>query len=97
MSQAISIANKPQKSPDVIWRVDGEDNQIILASKEGLALPLMLNPTAAKIFLLCDGSNTLEDIAASLCAEFSLKDFDMVLGDVKKQVSYFADKGIVEI
>lgn len=96
MSQAISIANKPQKSPDVIWRVDGENNQIILASREDLALPLMLNQTAAKIFLLCNGKNTLEDIASSLCAEFALKDFDMVLKDVKEQTEYFIEKGIVK-
>ncbi len=96
MSQVISIANKPKKREDIIWRTDGENNQIILVSKEDLALPLMLNLTAAKIFLLCDGKNTIEHIADSLCAEFMVKDFDMVLGDVRTQVEYFVDKGIVE-
>lgn len=97
MSQTISIANKPKIADNVIWRRDGEDNQIILLSKEGLALPLILNPTAARIFLLCNGKNTLEEIAKSLCAEFGSDDFTMILEDVTKQVEYFRDKEAVEI
>lgn len=96
MSQTISITNKPKILDDVLWRRDGEDNQIIVLSKEGLALPLILNPTAARIFSLCNQKNTLEDIAGILCAEFGKEDFKMVLADVKKQVKYFMDKGIVE-
>lgn len=93
----MSIFNKPRISDGVIWRRDGEDNQIILLSKEGLALPLILNPTAARIFLLCNRENTLEDIAKVLCAEFGLEDFKMVLEDVTEQVKYFIDKGIIEV
>ena len=97
MSQMMSIVNKPRMSDDVIWRRDGEDNQIIVLSREELALPLILNPTAARIFLLCNSKNTLEDIAKSLCGEFGLDDFKMVLEDVIKQVEYFHDKKIIQI
>lgn len=97
MSQTISIANKPKTSDEVIWRKDGEDNQIILLSREGLALPLMLNPTAARIFLLCNGENTFEEIAKSLCAEFGLDDFAMIFKDVTKQVEFFLEKEVVRI
>lgn len=95
MSQAISIANKPKISDNVIWRRDGEDNQIIVLSREGLALPLILNPAAAKIFLFCNGEHTLEEIAGSLCAECGLDDFAMVLEDVTRQIEYFRDKEVI--
>lgn len=105
MSQMISIASKrrkdgavrdrPEISDAVIWRRDGENNQIILLSKEDLALPLILNLTAARIFSLCNGKNTPEDIAGRLCAESGISDFEMVLKDVKKQVKYFYERGIV--
>ncbi|HLD82720.1 MAG TPA: PqqD family protein [Candidatus Omnitrophota bacterium] len=96
MSQMISIASKPKILDNVAWRRDGEKEQIIVLSKEGLALPLILNPTAAKIFSLCNGKNSLEDMATELCAEFGMDDFKMLLGDVKEQVEYFINKGIVE-
>ena len=86
MSQMISIASKPKILDNVAWRRDGEKEQIIVLSKEGLALPLILNPTAAKIFSLCNGKNSLEDMATELCAEFGLEDFKMVLKDVKYSV-----------
>lgn len=97
MSQTISIANKPAVSGAVSWRRDGENNQIVVLAKEGLPLPLILNSTAARIFSFCNGKNTLEDIARQLCDEFGLEDFKMVLEDVKSQVEYFFDKGIVQI
>jgi hypothetical protein len=111
MSQTISIANKPEgdgaasnsrshkpKIPDnVIWRRDGEDDQIIVASREGLALPVILNPTASWIFSLCNGRNTLEGIARILCDKSDARDFSAVLEDVKRQVEYFLDKGLLEI
>lgn len=96
MSPTISITNKPKILGDVLWRRDGEDNQIVVLSKEGLALPLILNPTAARIFLLCNHKNTVEDIAGTLCDEFASEDFKSVLEDVKEQVKYFINKGIVE-
>lgn len=97
MSQAISIVNKPKVCSDVIWRWDGEDNQIIVLSKESFALPLMLNITAAKIFSLCNGRNSVEDIAKSLCEEFALDDYKSVLKDVQGQINYFVEKEIVQI
>lgn len=92
----ISIANRPKILDNVNWRADGEDNQIIILSKEGLPLPLILNISASKIFLLSNGKNTLEDITQALCDEFAVDDFSAVLKDVKEQVGDFLSKGIVE-
>lgn len=97
MLQAISIANKPKVLDNIIWRRDGESDQIIVLSKDNLALPLILNPTAARIFSLCDGRNTVEDIAQALSDEFGVEDFKIALEDVKGQIGYFIDKEIVQV
>jgi len=111
MSQTVSITNKPEgnglasdsQSPkpkisdNVLWRRDGEDNQLIVLSKEDMPLPLILNLTAARIFLLCNGENSLEDIARGLGEEFGREDYAGILDGVKKQVGYFLDRGIVEV
>lgn len=99
MFQKISIANKiegykPKIAENIVWRRDGEADQLIIVSKEDLPLPLILNPTAAMIFSLCDGRHSLENIAERLCAEFNQDDFSLVLEDVKKQIEDFADKCI---
>lgn len=97
MSQNISIANKPKIADNIVWRYDGEDNQIIVLAREDLPLPVILNLTAAKIFSLCNGETTVEAIAGSLGEEFKEENFSKVLEDVKKQVEFFRDKGIVNI
>lgn len=97
MSQTISIVSKPIISQDVSWRRDGEKEQLIVLSKEGLPLPMILNISSARIFSLCTGENSLEEIAQKICDEFSVEDFSMVLEDVKRQVDEFLNKGIVEI
>lgn len=109
MSQRVSIANKPRPSRGnkgrgnpkiaggVSWRKDGECNQIVILSKEDFALPLILNFSAARIFSLCNGRNSLPGIAQLLSDEFNREDYAKILGDVKKQVEYFIEKGIVEV
>lgn len=88
--------NRPERVDDIIWRRDGEEDQIIILSRDGFSLPIILNPTAVRIFLFCDGKNSLEDIACSLCEEFSLDDFAAVLSDVKEQVDDFIKRGILK-
>lgn len=88
---------KPKISDNVLWRRDGQDDQIIVASRGGLALPVILNPTASWIFSLCNGRNALEEIAQIICDKSDARDFLAVLEDVKRQVEYFLDKGLVEI
>lgn len=93
----ISIANKPKIAPDVLWRRDGDANQIIIVSREDLPLPLILNATAARIFSLCDGEHSVEDMAEILRSEFRLPEGPQILEDVKKQAEYFLQKRIVEV
>lgn len=93
----ISIANKPKIAPDVLWRRDGDANQIIIVSREDLPLPLILNATAGRIFSLCDGEHTIEEIAEILRSELRLPEGSQILEDVKRQTEYFLQKRIVEV
>ncbi len=88
---------KPKISPDVSWRRDGDKEQIIVLSKEGLPLPLLLNLTSARIFSLCTGENSLEDIARLLCEEFDRQDYAKILEDVQKQAGYFLEQGLIRM
>ena len=97
MSRTISIANRYKIADNISWRRDGEADQLIIVSREDLPLPLILNPTAAMIFSLCDGRHSLENIAERLCQEFGLDDLSIVLEDVKKQIEYFVEKCIVNV
>lgn len=95
MSQKISITDKPRKDDTLRWRLDGEEDQIIVLSKENLPLPIILNSTAARIFLLCDGNNSVEKITGSLCSEFNMNDFNSVLTDVQSQIENLIKKGVI--
>ena len=91
-----SRSRKPKKAGGLSWRKDGEREQIVILSKEDFALPLILNFSAARIFLLCNGRNSLLGIAQLLAKEFKRKNYARILDDVKKQVGYFFKKGIVK-
>lgn len=95
--QEVSLRDKPKVAENIVWRRDGEADQLIIVSREDLPLPLILNPTAAIIFSLCDGRHSVEKIAERLCQEFGLDDLSLALEDVKKQIEYFKDKCIVKV
>jgi len=94
---AVSLRDKPKIAQDITWRVDGEKDQIIILHSPKLALPQILNPTAAKIFSSCNGENTVKGIALGLCEEFEKDDFSKVLADVKKCLKYFSKNQIIQI
>lgn len=96
MSQKISIMSKLKKARDLRWRIDGENDQIVIVHKDNFALPRILNPVAAKIFLLSDGDNTIEAIAGNIADEFDNADFKVILKEVSECVDLFIEKGILE-
>lgn len=61
---------KPVKNRKVIWRKDGPEDEIIVAYKWNWSTQEILNPTAARIFELCDGKHTVEQIANIISEEF---------------------------
>lgn len=109
MSQTISImskprgnglasnsqSHKPRKSAGLRWRIDGEDDQIVIVHRDNFALPRILNPVAAKIFLLADGNNSVEEIAREIADEFAADNFSRVLTEVRECARNFSENGIL--
>lgn len=53
-----------------------------------------LNPTATLVFGLCDGSGTVDELAADIAAAYGA-DEDQVRGDVRAVVEDFARSGLL--
>lgn len=87
--------NRPKKASGLRWRSDGENDQIVIVHRDTFALPRILNPVAAKIFLLADGNMTVEDIAGAIAEEFAADDFGKVVSEVKECVQKFSENGIL--
>lgn len=96
MSLKISIMSKPRIATNLRWRLDGENDQIVIVHKDDFALPRILNPVAAKIFQLCDGNNNIEAIAEKVAGEFETTDFSSLLSEVSECARLFVEKGILE-
>lgn len=89
--------SKPNKRSDLRWRRDGESDQIVILHRDNFALPRILNPVAAMIFLLSDGTNTIEQIGENIAKEFATPDFDKLKSEVVECIMIFVDKEIVEL
>ena len=55
----------------------------------------VLNGTAREIYLLCDGKNTIEEIAAALAKRYEV-DRDTVLQDTREALERLLELGLVE-
>lgn len=79
----------PKIKDDVLWRRDGEDDQIILAKAVYGAI-FILNPTSAFIFEHCSGERDPEKILHLLSEECSIpveeirKDFYKALKKIRR-------------
>lgn len=97
MSVAISIMSRPEREDDLRWRRDGEEDQIVILHKDEFPLPQILNPTAAEIFLQCDGKKTVEEIVEAVSSKFNVDDLEALTSEVKRCITRFRDKGIVKV
>jgi len=89
------MLNRKYVHANVKWRWDGEDGQhitLLLPDKSGTVY--FLNPTAAFIFIMCDGKNTVNDIV-QLISERYKESADRVLRDVEAFLIYLEDLGLV--
>ena len=81
-------SDKPARSPEAV----AEGGQIRQSRTGGV---YELNPVAAWIFDLCDGSKTVAGIAAAI-AEKTNQEQATVLTDVKQQLVLFRETGLVD-
>jgi len=82
----------PKKRADLnVWEVEGEG--IVYDPNSGMGH--VLNPTALRIWSLCDGRHTPKAIEKALVHEFPDKG-DIIPGDVGMALAQFGDLGLLE-
>jgi pyrroloquinoline quinone biosynthesis protein D len=82
---------RPRPNPQVTAR-DLRDEYILLGSTGDQMH--MLNDTAREIFLLCDGTRTLEQIAAALRATYDITP-EKARADVLRVIAELDEKGVL--
>lgn len=70
VNQPTTLLSHPVRAAAVASRVYGDD-AVVISPDEGMVR--MLNPTATRIWQLADGSRSVEEIAATLTAEFDVE------------------------
>ena len=78
----MTLSVNPRTRDDLVVRCVDEDFAVYDPVRDRLAL---LNPSAALVFDLCDGSNTLQDIVAEVIRAFAL-DASVEAGDLHAQI-----------
>ena len=70
-------------------------NELILydASKK---ITHTLNPTARRIWELCDGNHTVHDMERVIKTSFSIPDGRDVAHDIQQAIKIFVEKGLLE-
>ena len=87
------MTDKPKKLEGVTL-TEADDESILYDSIKGQIH--ILNPTGAKIWDLCDGNNTLEDIAKNICVQFETDDFESVSKDVEEYLAELKKLELIE-
>lgn len=85
-------ATKPRRKSDVAIQELGED--VLLYRAENQAIHV-LNTTAQRIWELCDGEHTEEDIAQALRTHFAVPTGHDVAGDIRLTLGRFAEQGLL--
>lgn len=74
-----------------IWEIEGEGVMYDPASGMGH----VLNPTALRIWALCDGEHTPVDIEKNLAKDFPTAE-EVIHNDVTETIRQFVDLGLVK-
>lgn len=83
---------RPMHAASVASRIYGAD-AVIVTPDEGMVR--MLNPTASRIWQLADGSRSVDDIAATLTAEYEI-DFEQAHQATMGLLSELSEKRLIE-
>lgn len=57
----------------------------------------VLNPTARRVWELCDGKHTVQDMERALRTSFSIPDGQDIANDIQHIVTTFVEKGLLEV
>lgn len=80
------------KNPAAKWRWDGEKGDFIFIFAPLVRRYYLLNPTAAKVFSMCDGETDVDEIAKKIGGEEKIT---KVKEDVNKMIEHLQRVGIV--
>jgi len=86
-------ATRPVREPGIIVQDVGDETVLYSAERKAIHI---LNPTAKRIWELCDGEHTLADIVKALRASFFIADEHDVMGGIQRTLKVFADKGLLQ-
>jgi len=81
------------RNPDIIAQESG--NETMLYSPESEVM-LILNPTAKRIWDLCDGEHTPADIVQTLQASFANSPESDISADVEETLRLFSEHGLLQ-
>ena len=84
--------SKPQMPPYLKLRHDAGRGRWVLLAPERILTP---DQTAVAVLQLCDGTRTVEEIAANLAKEYSAP-VDVIANDVVDLLQDLADKGYIK-
>jgi predicted ATPase len=85
---------KPIRRPDVMVKDIG--GETLLYSRDEKAIHV-LNPTAQRIWELCDGQHTVADIAQAIRSSFVVPDQHDLTADIRQVIAVFVEKGLLLI
>jgi hypothetical protein len=87
------LSPRPRTRDDVVFRRLGEEFAIL--DPEGQVVHV-LNPTAAAVWVLCDGTLQLDGIAREVARVFDVSDPDRVRADVTGAIATFVELGLLQ-
>jgi hypothetical protein len=86
-------STKPSRRPDIVVQDSGDETLLYSAEAEAIHV---LNPTARRIWDLCDGQHTLAHIEQILRASFFIPADRDVAADIEQTLTLFAEKGLLQ-
>lgn len=89
----LTLDTYPVPSPDVVGRIVDDEAVLVLPDRGEVKV---LNEIGARIWTLADGTRTVRDIAAAICAEYDV-DATRAEADTLAFVGELAERGIVSL
>jgi hypothetical protein len=89
----IDESARPQRAGSMAWQtIDGETVLLNIDARELLGV----NDVASRVWVLCDGTHTVGEIAATVAAEFEV-DQPTALADVRAFLDELTKTGAIEL
>jgi hypothetical protein len=91
-AEAPSLPERPKRTPDCSYRAIADEGGLVVMLKQSEVQ--VLNPVGVKVFSLLDGNHTIEDIVASVTAEFEVSE-ETAREDVRAFLGELARNGML--